>query len=403
MKRRLNSILGLALLLPVLGRAENAVPSSTPLPAPSGSAHSAAAALSAALTPVSTFFGIGSSRFTPRLSYRFLRADDILAQPGKFESSIIQAISAGVTVDFGTHWKADYEPSWIFYSNQAFSDTLDHALTLSGTTSYDDWTFQFTQGFATTSQPVIETAAQTESKNFSAGVLANYRLGRRTLLDTGINWSLRLTKVYPDSRDWSTRHSLRYKFSPGLEAGFTVSLGLSDMGDNAKTAYTRPGVQIGWRPSDKLIVDLHGGLEIREGKSRNSDTSSDPIAGILVTYRPFEPTTFRLSHSRSVYPSYFEQLLNRNTASSVGIDQRFLKRFQASATWTRGKAVYIFSQTGANAGRDDTYRSFSGRLGAVAFKKADVAILYQTSGNSSNASGFGFGSTQYGFEVGYRF
>ena len=69
----------------------------------------------------------------------------------------------------------------------------------------------------------------------------------------------------------------------------------------------------------------------------------------------------------------------------------------------------LASATGLSTSRNDDVYSFNARLSCHLLKRGTVAVFYSYSENSSSqtgftsGSGFGYTSTQVGFEIGYRY
>ena len=84
-----------------------------------------------------------------------------------------------------------------YYSSRRFQDGVDHIVNLSGGTTYGDWTFGLSQGYASTSQPLIDTASQLDQEVYSTSLNAQDRLGGQFTLDMSLNQSLRVREPGP--------------------------------------------------------------------------------------------------------------------------------------------------------------------------------------------------------------
>src|SRR5207247_755746 len=172
----------------------------------------------------------GPIHLHPHTLYRVTYGDGIQAQPGQQSKTVINEVSPGVLFDINTHWHLDYTPTLRFYSSSRFRDSLDHSVMFNGGTSYDGWVFGFSQTYAQSSTPLIETGSQTDQETFSTAVNAAYQLNSKVGLDFGVNQNFRFvgqsfqTNLLSDSRAWSTTEGLNYqiwpRFSVGVSAGF---------------------------------------------------------------------------------------------------------------------------------------------------------------------------------------
>src|SRR5436190_2252834 len=109
-------------------------PQASPVDVPSVRADSSVVAPLAPPSsgPTPTPFIVGPLRLRPHLLLEFVDADGLQSRPGHPLSSRIETVAPGFLLEFGDRWSFDYTPSWKYYSNREFRDTLDHSLRLSG-------------------------------------------------------------------------------------------------------------------------------------------------------------------------------------------------------------------------------------------------------------------------------
>src|ERR1041384_4923081 len=108
----------------------------------------------------------GPVQFRPHLLFRFLYGDGIPATPGHQFKTAIEEIYPGLLLQLGNHWNLDYTPTLRFYSSSHFADSTDHSVSLTGGGTYQEWTLGFSQTYASSSQPLVETATQTPTGIF---------------------------------------------------------------------------------------------------------------------------------------------------------------------------------------------------------------------------------------------
>ncbi len=405
-RKGLPRLLGLLALLACALTAEAQPVVAPPPPEDSPIPAMAAAGLPAITPPVAagpSLFQWGPVNLHPHFSYRFLYGDGIQARPGQQSTTAIQTISPGMLLNLGSRWTLDYTPTQTYYSDPAFRDSLDHSVNLAGGAAYDDLTLQFSQSYVTSSSALIETGRQTNQKNYATVLNGTYRLGRQTLLDTTLNQSTRLSDSAPNSREWTAAERLHYQFSTRLDTAISVDLGYVDMSSGSDMTYTRPQAQITWRPTDKLFLNLQGGVENRKFRTGGAAALNNPILSASCQYQPFESTTLTLAVTRSVTASYFADQVTENSGWSANWGQRLFGRFQLTTSFSQQNTNYVATSSSVTAGRADRNYSFSTRLGTALFQHGTIAVLYQNSHNSSNNSAFGFSSSQVGVEFGYRY
>jgi hypothetical protein len=308
-----------------------------------------------------------------------------------------------VTFTLGDHWNLDYTPTWTFYSNNTFRDTFDQAASLAGGYTSADSSAGFSLSYLSASPVLIETGQQTHQVIYATGLNASRRLGSRTLLDMGLSWTDRSADTFTSSRESSVSAMLHYQFSARVNAAAGLSAGYVNVSAGSDMTDTRPQVQIAWRPTDKVSVDAHGGVENRRFRAGGVSDLNNPFYGAAIRYQPVANTALTLGADRVVAPSYFAGLVTETTSWQAGLEQRLLEHFYLSAGFAQGKNSYIATENGVVAGRDDRYYSFNVRLHTTWLRRGTIAVLYQNTHNTSNLSGFGFDSNQIGLEIGYRF
>jgi len=348
-------------------------------------------------------FKWGPVTFYPHLFYRFLYGDGIQSSPGQQSTTAVHSLSPGVRLDLGTHWTLDYTPTWTFYSNRKFKDTLDHALDLAGGTSYEDWTLQFSQGYTYSNDPLIETGAQTTQQSFSTAFTASYRFGSRMMLDSTISQNLQFTKGLSDSREWSDLERLHYQFSKYLDTFVGLGLGYVKQSKSPDAAYVRPNVGIACHPTDKISFEASAGVENRRFRSSTQPDLNSPVFTASVGYQPVATTKLTLAANREVDPSPFAGQITKSTTLSADLNQRLLQNFYMDTSVNHEAVNYVSSVNTNSAERHDKNYSINVKLSTTFLVRGTVAVFYQYSNNSSTAAGFAFTSHQGGLEIGYRY
>ena len=103
----------------------------------------------------------GPVTLRPHASYQFTYGSGIrysTNQPAA--NSTVQTFSPGVLFVLGAHWTLDYTPSFTFYSDKNFNNTVGQSVTLTGGTVYEDWILGLSQGFTYSSSPQVQTGEQ---------------------------------------------------------------------------------------------------------------------------------------------------------------------------------------------------------------------------------------------------
>jgi hypothetical protein len=351
----------------------------------------------------------------PHLDYQFLYGNGIQSSPGQQQNTIVQQVSPGVLFNLGDHWTLDYTPTLSFYSSSSFQDTLDHSVQLGWGAAYGDWFFSGSQSYASSSEPLVETAAQTDQENYSTALNASYQFNDKISLDMGLNQNFNYVgnggsptnspQNLANSRSWSTMDWLNYEFWPRLNAGLGAGVGYTIQDGSPDSLYEQYQGRVNWRAADKVSFQLSGGLQDQQYLSGGAGDLVTPTFGATIQYQPFEQTRLSLSASRSLSASYFENQVTEDTQITADLNQRLLRKLQLDVGGSYGTSKYVASVVGSSAppDRNDTSYSFNARLTRSLLKRGTVSIFYQYSDNSSSQSGFAYTSSQVGIEIGYRY
>lgn len=389
---------------------------STPFAGTSQLAAGAPATLQSALTAGPGLFQLGPISVHPHIAYDVSYGNTLQAGAGQRSNTLINDVSPGIMFGLGSHWFLDYTPTLRFYSSHQFQDGVDHVVNFSGGTTYHDWAFGLSQGFSTTSQPLVETAAQTDQTVYTTGASASHTLGSKMSFDLTANQNLRyvnqgtILEPVVNSREWSTMEWLNYQFVPHFSAGIGVGFTYDNLSFGPDMTSEQYQGRINWRASDKLSFLLTGGLDDRQFLNTPLPDLLSPIFSASAQYQLFENTSFSLSASRSISPSYFQNALSEGTTISGGIHQRLLGKLYLDLSGGYATTTYHATASIFNPATTSNYEltSFGARLSTVFLKRINAAIYFQENFVSSSSAAaiatlYNYSSTQVGLSLAYRF
>ena len=404
--------LSLMLCSPSVGHAQAVIAPPAPT---SGTTRSSFALFENSESPDSAAAGPGASttsapstrssptRFHPHLNYRFLYGDGIRSQAGRSATTEIHEISPGFRLDIGRLWNLEYSPTWSLYSHEAFRDTFEQDVRLSGTAILEDWRLGFSQAYQSSSDTLVETGRQTNQETSLTTLEVSYRLSNSMMLDLAVHQDLRFVEQFSDTMEWSTLEWLHYRASARTIASLGLGFGYIDMGTGPNVSYQQLQAQVAWSPSDAMTLQLHGEMNIRRFHTTDSTSLKTPIYGASIAYSPRQGTLVSLAVDRTVSSSYFQSQVTENDAWSFDLSQRLLQKFQLSVGISRRSTSYVTSNPEAAAARKDDYTSFIARISSDFLSRGKLTVFYQASENSSDRGEFGFSSTQFGIEIGYGY
>jgi len=348
-------------------------------------------------------FQYGIFTLRPHPFYRFLYGNGILASTNQAANTVINQISPGFLVDIGRHWTLDYTPTWTFYSNSRFHDTLDHVINLTGGTSYEDWTLGLSQVVALTSDPLVQTATQTSQETYTTAFNASYQINSKMFTDLGLSQNIISADQFNSSREWAMLDWLNYQFWPRLDAGIGAGFGYVNVQTGPDMTYEQLQSRVDWRATDKISFQVHAGGEDRQflGSGGTGDLLNF-VFGAAVQYQPFEVTKITINAGRGVSPSYFVGA-TENTDFTGELNQRLLGKLYLDLQGGYHIMKYVASASTPPVNREDDLYSVSVQLSYPFARRGSVAAFYQASSNSSTQPGFGYSSSQVGFQISYTY
>jgi hypothetical protein len=370
-------------------------------------------------------FQLGPVTAKPHLNYGITYASGVQSSPGNPQSTTVQSLSPGVTFILGTHWTLDYTPTLTFYSDQNLNDSVSHSVSLSGGFVYGDWVFSVSQGFSASSDPTIQTGAQTDQRSYATSFSASFSFNDKVSLATSIsqnisdvggnsliltNVSQSFTNLNGGSRQWSLSESLNYKFFPRLNAGITAGFGYVNVDSGADQINESASGDVNWRATDKTSFQVNAGIEDSRSIAAGSGDIISPTFGASIQYQVFGPTQLSLSASRAITTSYFQNQDSQSTSLSIGVTQRLLTKYHLSLSGAYSTTDYIQllpptgqSGSGSSTVRTDDSYSLGVSVSRSFLKRGTISVSYSYSENRSDAGGFTYASDQIGVQIGYSY
>jgi hypothetical protein len=339
----------------------------------------------------------------PHLVTRFSYGDRLRSRTGNNANTVIEQISPGSLFELGPKWRLDYTPTLSFYSSKEFKDTLAQNVDFSGGTAFESWTFGLAQSYSSSSQPLIETGRQTDQENFNTAINASHYFNSKWMLEFGLNQNFRSAESFTSSRSWSTMDWLNYQISPRISIAGGVGAGYDNVSRGSDMTYEQFQARINSRIAQKLTLSIHGGGEVRQILDSGGDPLVNPLYGASIIYHPFEVTTLSLSGNRTVSASLLQGQVTESTDISLALDQRLLGAVYLTLSGGFRNTRYITSNNLLLLNREDNTTTFSARLSYAFIKRANAALFYNYTDNSSSAASFNFSSSEVGLELAYRF
>ena len=368
-------------------------------------------------TATAEFLTWGQMHVRTHVSYQLLYATGVQSSPGQASDTITHTLNPGVAIGIGSRWMLDYEPSFQFFSDSHFHDTVNQSVSLAGGTSYGNWTFGLSQSYNRSDDPSVETGGQTALQSYNAGLSAGYHFNDKWSLETSGGASLVFvgqnavqtrsnglgglppTNSLPlsDSQSYFGSEWANYQLDTRLGLALGISGGYSHQDGGLETANEQYLGRVIFAPGSKLALTLDGGLEDQQFLNSNQSDLWTPIFASSISYHLFEPTTFILSASRSVEVSLFQGQVTRQTTLGLGLQQQLIEHLVLSLNYSHSIADYISAVP--NGQRSDTGNSYYVGLSLGLLKHGSIGTFYEYSQNSSSTSGFSYSSHQAGLSL----
>ena len=362
---------------------------------------------------------LGPVTLHPHLDYQFSYGNGFQSSPGQSQDSIIQQVSPGFLLNAGDHWTLDYTPTLFFYSSSSFQNTVNQSVNLGWGTAYGDWFFSGSQGYVSTSEPSVETAAQTDEETYTTALDASYQFNDKMSVDMGLSQSFyyvgngsnptNYLQNLADSKSWSTMEWLNYQFWPRLNTGLGVGGGYITQEGSPDAIYEQYEARVNWRATDKISFQLSGGVHDQQYLSGGANDLITPIFGGAIQYQPFTQTRLSVMASSTVSPAAYQNQTTETDQIMGDLNQRLLGRLNLELSGGYSTTKYNAADSVVSTSRNDDVYSFNARMSCAVLKRGTVSVFYTFSENSSNqsgftsGSGFGYTSNQVGFEIGYRY
>jgi hypothetical protein len=352
----------------------------------------------------------------PHVVNSLIYGSGIQATVGNEQDTLVDTLSPGVTADLGRHWTVDYTPTLNFYSSRQFHNSVDQSASLTGATHYEDWDFNLSQNFSSTSDPMTETAAQTSQQSYATALSAAYAFNDKWAANASVDQNISLVSGFQDSYNWSTLEGVSYEFSPRLNVGISAGGGYTEVESDGSGAGSNPDsvneeiqFNASWRATDKISLQGSVGVNDQQFLAVGYNDSLSPIFSAAIQYQPFKVTQISLSAGRSDGSSdyFIEAQTTESTTISLSLNQRILKKYNLSLGVGYSQIQYtstltILNYSFGNARTDDEY-TFNASFGRSFLTHGTWAITYQYSDNESSVSIYSQRSNQIGLQVGFSY
>lgn len=359
----------------------------------------------------------GPVNLYPQARYQFAYGNSLQATPGHRIDTAIDTLSPGLLATWKTNWSLLFVPSLVFYSNPAFRNATEYAVSLVGGTAWRDWTLRLAQGYSQTDSPLIETGSQTELTAYTTALDGIYQMGPHFSVELGVNQTFRSAESLSDLWEWTTADWLNYQTGPAFGAGLGVILGYDQVSQSSDMPFEQLQARIVFAPGQKLSFRLSGGVEDRQFIDPDAPSLVTPIFSGVATWQLFESSTITAQASRTLTPSLYANEINTHAIATAGWRQRLLKNLYLDVTGTYSSEPYTSIEPGPlpeyyfgvppsttlQVTRVDTSATLSFSLTCAIRRRLSANIFYDLNKVDSSQSSFTLSTSQVGFSLTYSY
>jgi len=353
----------------------------------------------------------------PHILYSLTYGNGIEAQPGFNSTTWINTIAPGVLFTLGSHWALDYTPTFAFYSNPSFDNTIDHNVVLRGSTTYGDWNLSLSQSYVDTTQPLLETGTQAEQVAYLTALSAVWQMGSKLSTEYSVSQNFRFTPGFTSLHEWEESDWVNYEFLPQLVAGLGVTGGYNELSLGSDMPFGEINGRVTFRPGTKLSLTVQAGAEDTRFIHPAAPSTINPIFNVSAVYLIRESTTLTLSAARTVTPALYQNELNVTTTVTAALNLPVARNlhFNVAATYMSEPFTSIVPaplpagdfgvppKTDLVLVRSDTRYNIRVGLTETFHTHLTGTIFYMWSDNSSSQANFSYTGNQFGLQAIYRF
>jgi hypothetical protein len=345
----------------------------------------------------------GPVNLRPHVNARFTYGDGLHSRPGASVKTVTESLTPGMLFELGRHWRLDYSPTMVFYSSKELNDRVSHSASLLGSVAYEAWQFSLAQTYSYSSVVLDETARQTTTEIFGTRLGANHYFNSKLMLELGVQQRFRLSSTANSTKAWSTLDWLNYQVAPAWSVGLGVGGGYDQVTIGPDMAHETLQGRVSTVITEKLSLNVHGGIEVREFLTGGASEMVNPIYGAGVQYRPFKVTTLSLSGNRQVGASLLANQVTESTSISLALNQRLLGAAYLTLSGGFQNTQFHAALGGLTLTREDDNVSFMASLSYSFLKRTSSSVFYQYRNHSSSQGAFAYDSNLIGLNLSYRY
>jgi hypothetical protein len=321
-----------------------------------------------------------------------------LGQPMTFGIGLRQESDASDSNESDINYlNVTWEPKLFLYAKNSFLDVVDEHADAFYAHRFTRLTLGLEQSYDKLSQPTIQTSAAgtlVHRDIFTTTARAEYVVSDDLTTYSTLNQIVSdyQTPSYVNSTEWNADAYFLYQLFPKTSVGFGPRVGYIDISRAPSQTYQSALAHLAYVVSDRVVVTVAAGGEIREFEHDAAPSRLTPIFEVSAEYHPFDSTTITgaAGRHRVVSNNFVGEDYTATTVSAT-VRQRVLQKcFLTMSTGYENDQYSSASAIAYGQQRDDNFYYL---LTGVEWKQADwitLAANYELSRDVSNLSAFSF-------------
>jgi hypothetical protein len=345
------------------------------------------------------------------------------------ESDTIFGFTPAILLIYGNHdgqrgfASLVYAPTLTRYYHHSSNDSDNQNVSFAGNYPLQRLSFNVSDTFTQVTGVNQDIAARTTQTSNIGELGANYEVDDRLSVNTQFQ---NLTTTYSDGGGngdtiSQINSTVAYILSDKITIGPELVLGIEKPDNSSDQTFEQGLVAATYQATDKISMSGSGGVEIRQSKggqgltanNDGSETSTDPVFGLGVSYAPFDSTSLSLSGYQAIQASSGALSENvTNTGIGFSVSQRFFHRIYTGFTFTYQHSEYRTNLGGqvptgaaavtATGSSQDNY-VYRPSIGFAPTLWSSLTLYYQYQENESDGTVAGYHDNQLGLSFSAEF
>lgn len=204
----------------------------------------------------------------------------------------------------GSFFAADYTAILLGFANTSSQNAFDQDARFDARWQAERWSLGGGVRYESKSETNTDIGTRIRRETISAEVVASYRVSDKTAIDASASFRSNKPEDYVRTTGYKVESFVSYEATPLVRIGLGGALGGVAVDGGADDVFERILARAAYKFSEKLDVEVRGGVEFRQSDGQAGDRTN-PIFSFVANYEPAAGTRISVEASRSVETSEF--------------------------------------------------------------------------------------------------